>query len=200
MFGSIRFGGPGKWIYTDVGGIDQTEDSIGFEHIVLRPPSILIEQALAEDKAPPPLNSTTSPALRFATASYETLRGTIAFQWALPTSNNSTTCAEGGEGQDLKLACPGSTISTIIFGDYGTPQGSCSSGFTKGACTSNKSMDLVSSCCVGKPSCGFSCSGGSCTCDGGAQVSLVSILVTTFANLMRCQCTDNDWRSLFRYS
>jgi hypothetical protein len=46
----IMFGGPGHWIYSYAGGITQTADSIGYEHVVLTPPATLIEQAIMEEK------------------------------------------------------------------------------------------------------------------------------------------------------
>jgi len=170
----IMFGGPGKWMYSYVGGIDQTDSSIGYEHVVLQPPATLIEQAIAQGSTPP-ANSTTSPALRFATASKRTLRGTIELQWALPApnTNNNATCAEGEEGDHLNLACTGSTIAAVTFASYGTPTGSCSTGgFAKSSCSSNMSQTIVEKCCVGKPTCDISCSQDTCVCAGGATTSV----------------------------
>jgi hypothetical protein len=60
-------------------------------------------------------------------------------QWSLPTSGGggNSTCGMGNEGTDFKLGCPGSTIASVIYADYGTPQGDCAHGFKDGTCTSN---------------------------------------------------------------
>eukprot|EP00040_Diaphanoeca_grandis_P031968 m.192534 g.192534 ORF g.192534 m.192534 type:complete len:1045 (-) comp32471_c0_seq1:82-3216(-) len=157
----IMFGGPGKWVYSYVGGISQTETSIGFEHVVLTPPATLIEQALA---APNTTNSTTSAPLTFTSASHETLRGVIALEWGLPTNQHSSTCGDAKEGDAINLACTSSTIQTIAFASYGTSTGSCTSGFAKSACNLNSTVALVEKCCVGKESCVFECGGQTCDC------------------------------------
>ena len=60
-----------------VGGISQTADSIGFEHITLTPPATLIQQAADHDVTP---NSTISTPLKWTTAAHKTLRGQIELQ------------------------------------------------------------------------------------------------------------------------
>jgi len=172
----IMFGGPGKWIYNYVGGIGQTDESIGFEHVVLAPPATLLELAHSTTEAPP--NSTISAPLRFASASHKTLRGTIAFEWSLPAKAGATdpTCGLGAESQVIDLACAGSTIKSIPFAEYGTPSGDCSgiSKLSLGKCGANATAAIssfVSKCCVGKESCSVSCEAASkCTCVGGPSL------------------------------
>jgi len=160
------FGGPGKWIYNYVGGIDQAASSIGFEHVVLTPPATLIEQAIANPVFGP--NATISPPLKFATASYKTLRGVIAMAWSLPQhpSGSGGTCGSAKEGQVIDLACPGSTVASVAFADYGEASGTCAGGFAKNSkCATNGTLDaFVGKCCVGKAACAVSCSEASCTC------------------------------------
>lgn len=136
------------------------------------PPAVLIEQAIGQQKNPP-TNSTTSPALQFTTAAYKTLRGTIEMEWGIPapSSGSNGTCALGDESTDLKFGCPGSTIASILFAEYGTPGGSCAAGFQPAKCAANQSMAFVSKCCVGKESCDVMCAGDTCTCDGSQNVS-----------------------------
>jgi hypothetical protein len=162
----IMFGGPGKWIYSYVGGIRQTDTSIGFEHVVLSPPATLIEQAVTASITP---NSTISHPLQWATASHTTLRGTIELQWAVPPQKASAQCDVESENADVKLDCPGSTIAGIAFANYGTLMSSdCATGLKTGSCLSNATFkSFVSDCCVGKASCSFKCGdrvNGGCSC------------------------------------
>lgn len=140
-----------------------------YEHAVLTPPATLIEQALMEEKGGQPVNSTSSPALRFASTSYKTLRGVIELGWSVPSKSGgggNSTCGIGNEDTDFKLGCPGSTIASVVYASYGTPSGDCAHGFKDGSCASNTTKDLVAKCCVGKETCDFSISGAVSTCDG----------------------------------
>ena len=120
-------GGPGKWVYSYVGGIGQTDASLGFEHVVLTPPATLIELAHSTTEAPP--KSTISAPLRFASATHKTLRGTIAFEWSVPSQTGaSATCDVAHESEAMQLGCAGSTIETVAFAEYGAVSGSCASG------------------------------------------------------------------------
>lgn len=72
-------------------------------------------------------------------------------------SRSKSNCGSVPEDTSLLLACPNSTISGILFGQYGTPSGACpASGLRPGKC----SKDLVpalQSACVGKESCTLEC-------------------------------------------
>jgi hypothetical protein len=76
----IMFAGPLGWMYTYGAGLQQSPDSIGFEHIVFAPPGPII--SMAADNVT--LNSNVSAPLRFATASKTTMRGNVAIRWTLP--------------------------------------------------------------------------------------------------------------------
>lgn len=67
-------------------------------------------------------------------------------------------CATVSEGNTLELACQGGqTISTVEFGSFGDPQGTCQS-FTKGSCEADDSLSAVQKACVGKESCSINVS------------------------------------------
>eukprot|EP00730_Choanoeca_flexa_P000817 TRINITY_DN10349_c0_g1_i2.p1 TRINITY_DN10349_c0_g1~~TRINITY_DN10349_c0_g1_i2.p1 ORF type:complete len:845 (+),score=151.56 TRINITY_DN10349_c0_g1_i2:219-2537(+) len=57
------------------------------------------------------------------------------------------------ENHTLTLACQEGTISSIDFASYGTPTGTCGSGFQAGACDLTSTMDTLKAACVGKSSC-----------------------------------------------
>jgi alpha-L-rhamnosidase len=173
----IMFGGPGKWIYNYVGGIAQTADSIGFEHIVLTPPATLIEQAVTASITP---NSTISTPLEFATAGHKTLRGMIELGWGLPQHKKTGTCDVEPESTPVDLECKGSTIASVAFAAYGVFTGDCTNGLKHGStCNSGKDFqDFVTGCCVGKESCSYSCEnskdpGRGCKC-GNQPVQNIS--------------------------
>ena len=175
----IMFGGPGKWIYHYAGGIGQTETSLGFEHVVFTPPATLIEQAINKLK----LNANISQPLNFVSASQKTLRGTIEFEWQVPPSVAGGTCSLAEESLPITLSCPGSTISSVAFAEYGTPTGDCSSGFKPGTCGVNTTAAFVSKCCVGKGSCSVSCGGPGCTCAGGKSIQFADPCYGTMKKL-----------------
>ncbi|KAF9609543.1 hypothetical protein IFM89_016904 [Coptis chinensis] len=70
-----------------------------------------------------------------------------------------STCGRVYEGKTLELSCQkkGQTISTINFGSFGDPQGTCRS-FVKGSCESTNSISTVEKACVGQESCSIEAS------------------------------------------
>jgi hypothetical protein len=56
------------------------------------------------------------------------------------------------------ISCGESIIDNIVFASYGTPTGSCETGFAIGTCNSASSLDIVKQMCVGKNSCTVSAS------------------------------------------
>jgi hypothetical protein len=56
------------------------------------------------------------------------------------------------------ISCDEGIIDKIVFASYGTPTGSCETGFAIGTCNSASSLDIVKQMCVGKNSCTVSAS------------------------------------------
>ena len=80
-------------------------------------------------------------------------------------------CGSVIENQVLTLACPtlGGVILGVSFASYGTPNGSCASGFAASSCTSPMSVAVVTAACVGRQSCTVSAKNsnfGSDPCSG----------------------------------
>jgi hypothetical protein len=64
------------------------------------------------------------------------------------------TCALATENASVTLSCAaGQAISAIKFASYGTPSGSCPSGFSTGSCHASSSKQKVEEACLGKQSC-----------------------------------------------
>ncbi len=64
------------------------------------------------------------------------------------------TCTLARENSSATLACAaGQTIKTIQFASYGTPSGSCSTGFATSSCHATTSKQKVEQACLGKQSC-----------------------------------------------
>eukprot|EP01052_Picozoa_sp_SAG31_P019145 SAG31_NODE_1385_length_8573_cov_27.673118_8_plen_195_part_00 len=120
---------------------------------------------------PVALGSTISQPLRWGSASKTTLRGEFSISWHLPAPNPSgggtpVMCGVEDESHALTLGCPaGQTISTVKFGEYGTPGGSCPT-LSAGKCGGNNLVASISAGCVGKPSCVVECQGSTCTLNG----------------------------------
>eukprot|EP00041_Stephanoeca_diplocostata_P021741 m.512916 g.512916 ORF g.512916 m.512916 type:complete len:1042 (+) comp21898_c0_seq1:116-3241(+) len=160
----IMFGGPGVWLYNYVGGISQTADSIGFEHVLFSVPEDL---AMAGMTSPGvvPNNATISAPLEWTTVSKQTPRGTFQFQWSVRQPTSSSTCGIVSESEKLDLSCDnGATITAVTFDSYGNPTGDCAQGFKYGTCNSNATMKIAHDLCVGKQSCSLTCS--QTTCNG----------------------------------
>jgi hypothetical protein len=93
-------------------------------------------------------------------------------------------CARVAEGRSLTLGCAkGSTIDRVVFASFGTPGGSCASGFEKWyapswaphglagkICNSKMSVAVVEKACLGKQTCAVHANsatfGGDDPCDG----------------------------------
>jgi hypothetical protein len=108
----VMFAGNGVWLHTYIGGIDNMPGSIGYEHVRLAPPAALLQQAVAADpqswetqsiearRARLQLNGTSlagidssSPPLRWGSATKTTTRGEFALFWRLGA-------VPGGVGSD----------------------------------------------------------------------------------------------------
>ena len=70
-------------------------------------------------------------------------------------------CAELNEGQKTTLSCPaGEIIGGIGFASYGTPKGSCGTGFSIGNCHSSKTKSAIRAACLNKQSCKIAANNG----------------------------------------
>jgi hypothetical protein len=166
----IMQGSIGAWLYTDVGGIAQQPNTAGYESLLLWP------------------RTTTHPSLPSASASFASIRGEIAVEWAnsgstftlaatVPVNTlaevripypigsqiSSLVATEGPsalscvasspENTPVVFSCPGGTYTSVTFASFGTPTGSCVSGFSTGSCNAANSTAIVSTACLGKSSC-----------------------------------------------
>ena len=62
-------------------------------------------------------------------------------------------------GRAVTLACAAGTINAVLFGAFGTPEGSCDDPTAlrhSAACDASNATTLISSLCLGKPSCTIS--------------------------------------------
>jgi len=76
---------------------------------------------------------------------------------APPPPGPPAQCVRVAEHSVAKLGgCPkGETINAVDFASFGTPTGSCSTGFARGPCNLNTTAQYVESQCVGKADCSF---------------------------------------------
>lgn len=76
----------------------------------------------------------------------------------LPASDSI--CAIADEGSDAVLSCAasGNTISKVTFASFGTPAGSCDSGFSQDSCHASSSQAFVEATCLGKTRCSVTAS------------------------------------------
>jgi len=131
----IMLGGQGNWYYQVLGGITRKENSLtsgGYMNIQIKP------------FVPTNLNSTT--------ASLTTLQGRVESTWR--KVNIGGLCGSSDySSKAVTLSCLSGVIKSIKFASYGWPLGSCGNFAVNPLCHSNKSVDIVSSLCVGKSSC-----------------------------------------------
>eukprot|EP01052_Picozoa_sp_SAG31_P038505 SAG31_NODE_5160_length_2708_cov_1.340744_2_plen_236_part_00 len=82
-----------------------------------------------------------------------TPRGLLSGSWTCG-GGASGLCGQAAEHQSLKLSCDGSgTIAKIDAAFFGTPSGSCASGFKAGSCNAAGVVQKLATKCVGKPEC-----------------------------------------------
>ncbi len=175
--------GPTAWLYLVAAGLTQTEDSTGFETTVFAPPPQLIAQALTADTPSQWQSSNSSLGLRHASASKQTLRGTLAVEWSLPkeprvngfcysgvceASQLHESCAEASsltkQYLPLHLGCPNypmNNITSIDFAEWGDGRGAgnCSSGARRlrnGSCAFDLKQAIAGRC-VGQTRCTVMC-------------------------------------------
>eukprot|EP00823_Brevimastigomonas_motovehiculus_P005140 TRINITY_DN3624_c0_g1_i1.p1 TRINITY_DN3624_c0_g1~~TRINITY_DN3624_c0_g1_i1.p1 ORF type:complete len:1151 (-),score=344.41 TRINITY_DN3624_c0_g1_i1:219-3671(-) len=114
--------------------VDMTHDNttIGYQSIIYRP--------------------LPSYALSTASVSLQTGRGQASLDWE---RSGGMQCSKVSENMVLSLSCndDSMTITSIEFASFGTPRGVCGAYGINTKCHSSKSVELVSSACVGKSSC-----------------------------------------------
>jgi len=141
---------PAGFLFEDVAGLSQTRPftpqydasdaaQTGFRHAVLFP------------------RVTRHAAVQWASGSLDSAAGRFVFAWAAgnASSGAGAACAAGvGEGGQASFQCPaGLSFSSVAFASFGTPSGTCATGFQRGACDSPNSTAVVSAACLGAPSC-----------------------------------------------
>ena len=62
-------------------------------------------------------------------------------------------CVSSNERGSVKLDCGSSKINSIRFASYGTPTGSCNSGYRTSSCHASSSKSRVEDACLGRSSC-----------------------------------------------
>jgi hypothetical protein len=138
----IMFGSVGSWFYKSFLGIypspiDRNRGTkTGFGHFRVGPDARIVN-----------VNNSTSASGRVTTP-----LGALQIRWALEPDS---ACEELPEGATVTFTCPGSTIQGIVSAFYGTPLGTCITGFSKGQCNAADAAAIVSKECVGKGMCSF---------------------------------------------
>jgi hypothetical protein len=145
MFSSV-----GGWLYEDLAGIGQARSftkrynltdptAQGFQHAILYP------------------RITDHPNVSWVEGEYTSISGTYAVTWINPNGTGSgSNCVENApENAPVTLSCPagGGVFTNVIFASFGTPTGSCGSGFQLGSCNALNSTAIVSAACLNKSTC-----------------------------------------------
>jgi hypothetical protein len=117
----IMFGGPGKWLHTYVGGIDNTPGTNGFEDIVFAPPATLVAQAV--HKPTKAANDTTSPPLTWSSSTRVGPRGTMALFWSVDATGKITaqTTAPPNTVGTTVVPLAGADPATVTVSESGQP-------------------------------------------------------------------------------
>jgi len=124
----IMFGSVGSWLYKALLGFSADGATIG-----LGPEFSVVN-----------VNNITS-----ASGQTRTPFGTVEVDWFIASSSS---CAIANEQETATVACPSGVI-TSVDAFYGTPTGSCSTGFKAGSCNSSNAYADVYKACIGKASC-----------------------------------------------
>jgi hypothetical protein len=141
MFASV-----GGWLYEDLLGLGQVRpftaaydpadaSAHGFRHAVIFP------------------RATGHAAVPFASGSFHSIAGEYVVSWSALGAGGAPCVADAAENAPATLSCSGSVIQAVTFASFGTPTGSCASGFAKSACDAANTTAIVTAACVGKSSC-----------------------------------------------
>ena len=140
MFASV-----GGWLWEDLLGLGQARTGTssysptnssahGFTHAIIFP-RVPFHQSLSS-----------------ASGTYRSSAGLYSVAWSRPTPANCV--ANAIENAPVSLSCNGAgIISAVTFASFGTPTGTCATGFSKGTCDAANSTAIVTAACVGKTSC-----------------------------------------------
>jgi hypothetical protein len=166
---SVMFGTQSAWYYSDLAGIQQAPYNAsvrasGWQRLILKP-AVSCEYLSAD------LNLTS------VTAKVMTSRGLIQSSWQLiscpvipapppPAKPQKLTCAvvlekdkyQPNTTGEVTLNCGAGVIDAVTFANFGTPTGSCETGFSANAsCTDSDpeypSKAIVEKLCLAKHSC-----------------------------------------------
>ena len=140
----IMFGSNSDWYFKFLAGITMAKNTRGWQQLVLRP-EVWNAQRGVDICAN--LSSTEG--------SIDTPRGIISAAWScLPVATGSiSTCQQVKEKSDAMLNCGTGVIKSVDFASFGTPNGTCTTGFSNSACNAASSMAVVEKACLGKASC-----------------------------------------------
>lgn len=130
----IMFGTQSTYYYTILAGIQQSRNSVAYQHIIIKP---YID--LRSDK------------LTYVSASINTIRGQIIVQWRLYIPK---VCGYATQNKQIQLQCIASlgTIQSIEFASYGTPSGTCGE-YHIGQCHAQNTVSIIASHCINHTSC-----------------------------------------------
>ena len=142
----IMFGSNSDWYYKFLAGITMAKNTRGWQQLVLRPEVWNAKRGVS-----------VCANLSSTEGSIDTPRGIISAAWScLPQGGGGPagTCAEVAEKGSAHLRCSTGVIKSVDFASYGTPKGSCASGFSANStCSAPTTKAVVEGMCVGKPSC-----------------------------------------------
>ena len=189
-------------MYTDIAGIAQAPGSAGYASPLLWPRATTHPNLTEASGSFQSIRGTVAVGWAAAPRSFS-LRATVpanaAAEVRLPfpqgTAPNAlvatdgvapqTCVADAPESTNVVFSCgAGGIIANISFASFGTPTGTCASGFRVGSCNAASSRDVVAAACVGLGACtvvvgdaafGDPCNGvgkrfsGAVTCSGGGS-------------------------------
>eukprot|EP00035_Acanthoeca_spectabilis_P015620 m.312368 g.312368 ORF g.312368 m.312368 type:complete len:1248 (+) comp16402_c0_seq3:101-3844(+) len=166
----IMFGTQGAWYFEHLAGIQKQR--VNRSNPLAPPPNvsawknIRFRPTVSCDYLRQDLNLTD------VSAEVVTPQGVVSSNWQLwqcpqipspPTPpRSSSTCdlenekdkAQPTASGFVKVGCPaGTVISSVLYADFGTPLGNCTSGFRPGNCSALNATAIVTSLCVGKQDC-----------------------------------------------
>jgi len=145
-YNHIMFGGSGSWYYEALAGLGRADGSRTWSNLVIAPPGSYVG---LNGGAP------VTDTLSWASSSVDTPMGLAASSWSVQSNAPGySVCSVADENTNLKLDCTGGQFTSIAFVSFGTPTGSCSSGFkTDHNCDASTARNIISSAWLGKSSC-----------------------------------------------
>ena len=128
------------YLVQNLAGLDQADDSIGFE-----------ELKLTAGAMP---GSEQRGGMSAASASLALARGDASIDWQWV---GGTHCATAADGSDLQLDCgpDGGVIESVTFAAYGSPAGKCGAFVAEPSCDHPTATAALEAACIGKAACSF---------------------------------------------